>query len=426
MPISTIKPRLITKLENINISEFKKLKQQFNFIKFNQKAKSYDYVELLDKDGENVKIITFREKANRKDKGAILKRYIINQSKGNEIVEERTYNHQRKLPYIFEILNKEFMVQKRKISSIIKNNNEIIAKSEEVQAVTHTENPVLHISKVEATVYPKSGIEQERQSFYSYQKGQPRKGYSIKPYFKDKSGISKTSYPLEYTFESIPENIQEKMISDKYMPLHLYSFKQFKKIAPAIASSPKHDVKFPCTIKWRNNMPEGYNGNTTIKTLNGYQVSKKLIELNNKSQYNKNRYGVINSAAHEKEHAFEGEQINFKLIQDEARRELIRTDSNEAYIDYQDTIKRYPVEDVSKAIMYKREYNNYVERECDREGHFVQQPEVRARLAGMDAVKDFVESVTRVKKEFPYAPTDVLGPSYHEAIQFEISRNINR
>ena len=349
---------LITKQTGIELT--KKLKG----IKYPQRAKSYDVVEI----GHNfnpseyyTKIVTFRDK-----NGEILQRNITKKTP-NETLETKKNYIKYNDTAIFEPGSYNFLlVGGRKISSVTKKNGNFFAKSEEIQTVPKTEsNPRVTISKIESfsTGYP--AVEKENQSCYEYTRGN-KKGYSLQNYIRNNdAGLFKFG-DFKATFENMND-----LSKDKHLPLHLYSAKQFRYMAPYIIENPEHrppDV----AMKWYNKAPKNDEEHISYGFFNG-QVNLNKRTVKSKKQ-------VIQTTAHEKEHAYQRAEM------------------------------RKPVEmhtEETKKYIYATEH--YVKAEDNYEEYLKNYKEVKAREAENKALNEYKDNLNKLREEFPYAPDYQFG-----------------
>ncbi len=349
---------LITKQTGIAIT--KKLKG----IKYPQKAKSYDIVQIghdFKPLTNNTEIITFRDK-----NGEILQRNITHKTP-NELTETKKNYIKYKDTAIFEPESYNFLlVGGRKISSITKKNGNFFSKSEEIQTYPKTNsNPRVTISKIESftTGYP--AVEKENQSLYEYSKD-CKKGYYLKNYIRNNdSGLFKFGDFKTHFDEMID------LSTDKYLPLHLYSIKQFRQIAPHIIENPKHSSPFTI-IKWYNKYPNPADDNISYGFFNG------KVNLNKKTLKTKEQ--IIETTAHEKEHGYQRAEMRKPKEQhnEETKRYILAT-------------KNYVKADVN----YEDYRNNY--------------KEIKAREAERITLNDYKDNLNKLREEFPYAPDYQFG-----------------
>ena len=340
------------------------LTQKLKGIKYPQRAKTYDVVEIghnFNPEEYNTKIITFRDKS-----GEILQRNVI-QKTPNETLETKKNYIKYKDTAIFEPGSYNFLlVGGRKISSVIKKNGKFFAKSEEIQTVPKTEsNPRVTISKIESfsTGYP--AVEKENQSCYEYTKGH-KKGYSLQNYIRNNdAGLFKFG-----DFKAKFENMND-LSQDKHLLLHLYSAKQFRRIAPYIIENPEHTPPI-VSVKWYNKYPNPNDNNISYGFFNG-QVNLNKRTVKSKEQ-------VIQSAAHEKEHGYQREEMR-KPIKEHT-------------------------EETKKYIYATR---NYIKAEVNYEEYKKNYKEVKAREAGRKALNEYMENLNNLREEFSYAPDYQFG-----------------
>ena len=351
---------LISRQTGIEISS--KLKG----IKYPQKAKTYDFVEIgheFKPLTHNTQIITFRDK-----NGKIVQRNIIN-NKPNETIEvKKNYKYYSKT-YIRNAddpLN-WLGVLGRKISSVTQKNGVYVSKSEEIQThIKKNSKPILTISKIESysTGYP--ALERETQSLYEYGKGS-RKGYSAQNYYRNNnSGLFKFSdYREDF------ENMENILKDDKYSMLYIYPLRQFKRVAPYVIESPLHTP--PLTgIKWYSKYKHPEDKTISLGYYDGD------VHLNRRSLITKS--DVVRTTAHEKEHA------------------------------YQRYERRKPIEQHTEETKKNIEaYNNYVSADDDFEQYKANYNETKAREAGLLAIKEYKTSLDNLRSNFPYAPNYQFG-----------------
>ena len=378
-------------------------------------ALSYDLVKLIKDNGEKVDIVTFRKKTSKNEVGEIIRRYILKKSiRGLEIVER---NYKKIKDTIIEDPENPFSktmlkVSGRKISSVTKFDNEFWEKSEEVQTVTQRKNNsnVVHIKKIMNKMFGK-GIEEETQSLYEYKKEAPKKGYTIKTCLKSKLGYFNDIFPPQYNFENFSNDLVEQFQKDPYFLLHLYSAKEFKKMAPTVASHPTHKLVFQPKIKW-----------CSREKVNGSWGHDDNVYLNRKTLDNKLR--LVNVAAHEKEHGFQEEQCVFSAIkQDEPYYTLpISMEKYEKFKQYVDEGGKYRIYSQDIVDEYWRNMQCYITAEEDLVGYSNQILERHANIAGALAEKDFEKSSRDLKEEFLYAPDYLVGVSIKDLVNRWVSQ----
>lgn len=327
------------------------------------KASCFDIVRILSKEGESTDIFTFRGKSKGNNVGDIIRRFFIKSNNEGRTVVERNYIPFKKTK-ILDPMDEEEMrmlnVFGRKISSVTKKNGKYVEKMEEIQTRTETPDgkPIVHISKI--ITKPNAHKETEWQSLYKYEKGVEPKGYSI---------INGTkSNKSEFEFRNMPEDFK----SDIYFPYHLYSFKRFKKSIPNIAENPNHKAPKVDVIWYKDNFAD----------MEGFYDGS--VHLNERAL--SNRYSVVKSAAHEKEHAYQDNQV-------------------------QRMLKHKKVDNVNETKQYKKDFENYVDSSEDFFAYRNQLIEQNARRAGSAAENSYRESSFNLKEEFPYAPDYLIGPS---------------
>lgn len=356
------------------------LKQDFKInhgIKFPQKSKTVDIVEIsnINNPGNTTSIVTFYDK-NKK----IAQRNIIENIQGQKIETQKNYKT-LETSSVFDPSDPEeyrFLdVEGRKISSVTKIDGVYVSKQEEVQ--THTQKPdgthIVNISKIKASPMRFKNVELESQSMYEYSK-EGKKGYTIQETGKGKFGFSMDRDDI--LFENM-ENT-EALGKDKYLPVHLYSFKQFKKMAPTIARHPEH-IPLMTEIKWYSMTP--------VDNRISYGYYDGSVHLNKKTL--KDRFKVIKTAAHEKEH--------------EHQRFASQRNTEEGQL-------------------YREAEKNYVQPEVNFAEYKKNLKEQKAREAGRLALRDYQESADNLKSQFPYAPNYQIGYSFKDENQNMSLRNL--
>ncbi len=341
-----------------------KLSSQLTKIKHPQRAKSYDIVEIghnFNPKEFNTKIITFRDK-----NGKILQRNITKKTP-DEVIETKKNYKEYSAAYIEDPTDvfKDLKILGRKISSITKKNNKYFSKSEEIQT-SPADKHIVTISKIDTFSTGFSGVETENQSIYEYQKGN-KKGYSIQNYIRNNhSGIFKFG-----DFKTKFENMYNSSMNDKYDFLHIYPFKQFKRIAPYMIENPIHKPPFT-TIKWYSKYSHPDDETISFGFFNG------KVNLNSRTLITKE--DIVRTTAHEKEHAYQKMQRS-KPIDEHT-------------------------EEIKKNISA---YNNYVPANKNYEEYRSNYNEIKAREAGELALKEYNTSLDDLKDEFMYAPNYQFG-----------------
>lgn len=360
---------LISKQTGIQIAE--KLKG----IKYPQRAKSYDVVEIGHKfkpEEYNTRIITFRDK-----NGKIVQRNITENTPNATIDIRRNYiDYGKTLIEDPKNVYRDVEIQGRKISTVTKKDGVFFSKSEEIQTRTlNTPQPIVNISQIESTPTGYSGIEKEKQSLYEYRKGH-RHGYSVENIIRNNhSGVFKLG-----DFKAEFENMKDSPINDRYFLFHLYPLKHFKRVAPYTIENPAHTP--PLThIKWYNQHPEKDAETASFGFFDGD------VNLNNKTLNTK--IEVIKTTAHEKEHAYQKAERN-KPIE-------LHTEETKKNIDA---------------------HQNYIAPEKDFEKYKANHNEIRAKEAERNAVDEYMKSSDDLKLKFPYAADYQIGFSYVDEARY--------
>lgn len=369
--------KLLSKNCNIPISKFSEIKNNYKgLFKTPNNACFYDEVKLESK--TPIDIFTFKNKKNE-----IIKKITV---EGKKVIEQTFIPIKKSQVFIGEFLP----VVARKISTIVKNDGNYEEKSEIIQAVTHRKNdkPIVSISRIDTYPSPWKNTEIEFQSLYQYENGKKPKGYQVYNYIRDWRGIDDCN--AKYQFDGIDSNIQEFLINDPYFLLHLYSFKNFKKTAPNRASRitdvPSLEVKW---YKTKNRVDMGFFNGT--------------VNLNERA--NINRFQVIKNSAHEREH-------KWQLSQAERLKKLMENPefSQKMYELELKTGYRY-VDSLQDALIYIKEFDNYIKPEDNYPEYLNQTIEIKAREAQYKAEKDYKKSASLIKRQFPYTPDFMLGYS---------------
>ncbi len=340
-----------------------KLTEKLKGIKYPQRAKTYDIVEIghnFKPEEYNTRILTFKDK-----NGKILQRNITEKTP-DDIIETKKNYKEYPITYIEDPYDvfRDLEVKGRKISSVTKKNGEYFSKSEEIQTIADTSNkPVVTISKIETSPTGFSGLEEEKQSIYEYKKGR-RKGFWAGNYIRNNhAGIFKFS-----DFKTQSENMNYNPGNEKYGLLFIYPLKQFKRVAPYIIENPEH--KPPSTIiKWYSKYPD--------KTISrGFYNG--TVNLNRKGLFTKS--DVVRTTAHEKEHAYQSIERH-KPIEEHTEEIKKNIDAHKNYVDADKNFEEY-----------KNNYN-----------------EVKAREAGNIAINEYKTSLDKLRNEFMYAPDYHFG-----------------
>ena len=348
------------------------LTKKLEGIKYPQKAKSYDVVEIgrnFKPEEYKTKIITFRDEV-----GKIIQRNITEISP-NEIIETKKSYKFYSPTYIKVLGNSNSLlylkILGRKISSIVKKNGKYFSKSEEIQTKTKDDNnhQVLTISKINTFASEIPQLERECQSLYEYKKNS-KKGYSAENYYRNNhSGLFKFS-----DFKEQFENIENCFQNDKYSLLYIYPFKQFKRIAPYVIENPIHKPPFT-NIKWYSRYPRPEDSYISRGFYDGdVHLNSKILAI---------KADVVQTTAHEKEHAYQNKERQKPI--------------------------EYQTEETRKNI---EAYNNYVSADIDYDEYENNYNEIKAREAGFLAVNEYADSLDKLKKNFVYAPNYQFG-YYH-------------
>lgn len=340
-----------------------KLTKRFKGFLYPQSAKTYDVVEIghnFQPEKYSTKIITFRDK-----KGKIIQRNITEKAE-NEITEVKKNYKEYPLTTIEHPLklSEQLPVYGRKISSITKKNGQYHSKSEEVQTRTKINNiPVITISKLESRPTKYSGVEYESQSLYEYCKGF-KQGYSAENYIRNNHAGIFTFGEFKLKIDNMDS--QSINMDNKYFLLHLYTFKQFKRVAPYVIENFEHKPPL-VTVKWYNKSVQPDDKTVSCGFYNGN------VNLNNKVLTTK--IDVVRTSAHEKEHAYQRLERNKPVEQhtEETKKNI------EAFNNYTSSDKNFDE--------YENNYN-----------------EQQARKAGQIAMNDYELSLENFRYEFPFAP----------------------
>jgi len=370
-------------------------------VKLPNKAVSYDLVKVAKSNGDKIDIITFRDKSIDSKLGKIIRRYIIKKDRWGETITERNYSEQKETTIADpEQKSKKLSVIGRLIKTVTKFDDEYFEKSTEIQTVTKRENktPVLNISKLVSKPYGKSEIENETQSMFQYSKDMPKKGYEISTLLKSKLGFFNDVVEPVYNFIGFTEKQVEKFKQDIYFPLHLYSFEDFKKFAPTVATHPTHKIVMTFETFWFKDIKT-----TKLGFFNG--------DINLNSDKLNTRFDVINTSAHEKEHAYQLEQCIFYDLKSGITKApaYVSDDLFQQYREYYISGGKCKIRDKQEVKLTKQDYENYVTTSDDKKLYQDQFVEIAARIAGGLSEADYRKSADAIKKEFPYAPDYMIG-----------------
>ncbi|MFI3299929.1 MAG: hypothetical protein R3Y28_00765 [Candidatus Gastranaerophilales bacterium] len=381
--------------------EIRKEMNLFQGIKFPQRVKEYDVVEIghsFKPDEIKTKIITFRD-----EDGNIVQRNFNSNKTGPQMTTQRNYINQEKTFVLDpEDVDGDFLdVTGRKIASVTKQDGVYAYKMEEIQTVATKSdgNKVVNVSHIESLPYGGiDNVEEEFQSMYEYQKGSKR-GYAIGHSSRDKVMGIDTIYDMEpeaITFDGVQD-----LRADRYLPTHLYSLKNFKRYAPSVVQNPKQPTGY-ISYKWYN------KSNTTQHAY--FSPSSGSVNLNNRKLSTKT--DVVDVVAHEKEHAFQFGEMHWADI---ARRVQ---DGEDVYDCFghkitADRINQSSVDD-ARAEVFQSALDNYIKPETDLSAYHYNLLEIGARKAGRNAREEYIQSVENIRSEFPYAPSYQLGCSDEE------------
>ncbi len=280
--------KLLSKIQNISLDKFLYPKT----LQPHPKAKVCDVVRLACDDGANLDIVTFRTRGSVDKKGTILRRFFVREKDGNELITERNYKKLKSTeicdPEDVEIIE----ATGRKISTIRKFNGKFLDKSEETQSVANRIDraPVVTIKKVSASLLEK-GVEQESQSLFQYKKGEKPYGFLVQNIVKDKFGFNKEKGEHIYSFSGISKRVANSFKKDPFFLLHLYSKKEFKKVAPLVVQNPNHKLQVKPEIHW-------YDGG-----LDDSGFCCGDVFLNKQIVVTKPQ--IVAVSVHEKEHSFQ-------------------------------------------------------------------------------------------------------------------------
>lgn len=382
MYVKDIMNKLVHRFDSLPIQRLETFNKQYGkAFKSPNKAKSFSFVRVMVNDVET-DVLTFSDK-----RGKALKKIFILE----DFVKERTY-----IPLKDTIVSigEGLIATGRKISTIIKQDGKYVHKEEEIQAVTTKEDnsKVVHISKIitRPTVIPKT--QSETQAMYKFEKGVEPKGFIINGYFRDQYGIDYNFFKPQVGFENFSEASKANFEGDDYFPLHLYSYKQFKQVAPNSIAPSKYRK---CPIKWRKFEHPKHLGQFTGTEI---LLNKKL----------KDRLDVIECAAHEKEHLYQQDEINllncFEKLGLEDSCTLLEALEQGSGKKLEETLEN--------ARIYREEAKNYIDGRDDVEGYLAQAIEKKAREAENEEGLKYMVSGIALKKEFPYAPSYMIAADF--------------
>ena len=388
---------LICKLNNLPI----KNSLYGGKVKAPNKAFSFDLVKIAKDNGDKIDIITFRDKTSKPTLGKIIRRYIIKKERWGETFIERNYSEQKEITMPDpKQKNEKLLVKGRLIKSITKFNDEYFEKSSEIQTVAQRKNnkPVLNISKLISKPFGKAEIENETQTMFQYSKDMPKKGYEINTLLKSRLGFITDVIEPVYKFIGFTEKQIEKFKQDNYFPLHLYSFEEFKKFAPTVANHPNHKTVMTFETFW-------------FKEMNTSRLGFFDGDINLNSDKLNTRFDIINTSAHEKEHAYQLEQCIFYDLKSGIKNApaYVSEDLFQQYRNYYINGGKCKINDKLEVQLTKHDYENYVNSDKNTKLYQDQFVEMSARIAGGLAESDYKKSADAIKKEFPYAPDYMLG-----------------
>ncbi len=388
-------------------SELKhKLKELYG-ITFPQKVKTFDSVEIghnyTPKDN-NTKILSFRD-----INGKIVQRHIIKTTPSTTTHTKKNYIEMPLSWVSTENDNTRAIlgINGRKISSVTKEDGRYVSKSEEIQTFCPSNLdcvPVVTISKTTNSPFL-AGLECEQKSVFEYTK-QGKKGFATNEYVKTKGqGIDVNAIEYEYTNMQPIEN-------DRYLPLHFYSFNNFKRMAPHIVENPKH--KPPNTfIEWYSKHPDetiSYGSYVPVGS-NSYNVNGH-VRLNKKA--NITNADIINTTAHEKEHAYQQQQIERKKVLDALKNGHSTQYEGKNYT--LEDVRRYEEQTGRKFVDSETEADKYIEAEekyvpfkKDSKAYQSNYLEEMANVAAKNAEKEYQQSVKNLRSNFQYAPDYQIG-----------------
>lgn len=367
-------------------------------VKPHPKAKSYDLVKLIAND-KKIDILTFRDESIDGQPGKILRRYIFEKNRLGKLVTKKDY---------IDIKNSNKNITSRKVSTITTFDNEFWNKTEEIQVYNRDAevHPSLFISKIKSRLWGKEKIEEESQSLFEYKKGFSKKGYEVNSIIRTKDSFLNDIIEPVYNFYGFYKNIAKSFKKDPYFLLHLYSFKQFKKIAPFVAASPNRSPELNFDIKW-------FSNNEKTEKLYGFFNEK----INLSKKFLNNRLQIINTSAHEKEHGYQLEQaIFYGLKFNKPLEGIVSPQTLLKYCDYHIDNKLGKIADKIEAKMFYDDFKNYISALDNEKVSSEQFVELCARVAGADAEEKYVKSAMALKMEFPFAPNYLIGFSNKDKI----------
>ena len=391
---------------SINTELKHKLKELYG-ITFPQKVKTFDSVEIGHNyvpNDNNTKILSFRD-----INGKIVQRHIIKTTPNTTTHTKKNYIEMPLSWVRTENDNTRAIlgINGRKISSVTKEDGRYVSKSEEIQTFCPSNLdyvPVVTISKTTNSPFL-AGLECEQKSVFEYTK-QRKKGFATNEYVKTKGqGIDVNAIEYEYT------NMQP-IEKDRYLPLHFYSFNNFKRMAPHIIENPEH--KPPNTfIEWYSKHPDetiSYGsyvpGGSNYYNVNGH------VRLNKKA--NITNADIINTTAHEKEHAYQQQQIERKKVLDALKNGHSTQYEGKNYTledvrRYEEQTGRNFVESEKEADKYIEAEEKYVQLKKDSQAYQSNYLEEMANIAGKNAEKEYQQSVKNLRSNFQYAPDYQIG-----------------
>lgn len=394
---------LILKSLNNPICEIAKLK--YKGISVPKGAVSYDFVSLKNKTGRQFDILTFKTEGNVGGFGSVIKKYIFEKFKwGNSVTEQDFVDIEQKSEELSSTESKS-KTKARKIISVRKFEGKVVKKTETTQAVTSVEGaaPILHISTIE-TEPIKDGFEKERQSLFRFRKGEESKGYEVLTTAKSPFGYMLGVIPLNFKFKNISQVMQENFKKDKYLLLHLYPFSEFKKMAPTISEDSSRPVRFSCGVEWFEDDDLTKKGRLIGDTKN---INRKTVYLNEKAI--KGRYETVAKSAHEREHAYQFEQVVALQKQKEAQDNYVMNPTDENLEIYRTLVEKMPVKNKEEARRYQLGFQNYVDSSFDADDYLDQEVERLSKRAELVALKEYRKSIHNLKSEFPDAPDFIIA-----------------
>lgn len=389
-------------------SELKhKLKELYG-ITFPQKVKTFDSVEIghnyTPKDN-NTKILSFRD-----INGKLVQRNIIKTTPNSTTHTKKNYL-EMPLSRVRIETDDSFTslgIKGRKISSVTKQDGRYVSKSEEIQTFCPSGldcEPVVTISKTANRPFL-AGLECEQKSVFEYTK-YGKKGFATNEYAKSKGqGIDVNGIKYEYTNMQSIEN-------DRYLPLHFYSFSNFKRTAPHIVENPEH--KPPNTfIEWYSKHPDDTisYGSCVHRGNGSFYDIKGNVRLNKKA--NTTNADIINTTAHEKEHAYQQQQMEHKKVLDALKTKQSTKYEGKYYTledvrVYEEQNGRKFVDSETEADKYIRADEEYVSFKEDSSAYKRNYLEKMANVAAKNAEKEYQQSVKNLRSNFQYAPDYQIG-----------------